>query len=484
VNAKAMTRNFASVGTVAVVAALLATIYIAPERVNWVTFLAGILTAAALALVVRASRAEWIVRRRSAQLVALRGRHAREVQLRKRAEEALADAGAPAQKFAMSLPATLFYIGADRRVRFHNTAFREWLGVKSADIDNRDVGQLLDPRGQRAVSERITAALAGETVIAESTHRGPGGAMERMSTQYLPHFGDGGNVVGAYALLTDITRPVDLPAAAAESDAAEGRALYVDTIAKELTGWKNIPDQLRHSLEKDEFRLYCQAIVPAAPLAPATPFYEILIRLTEEERNLMPPGVFLQLAEEHGMLPDIDRWVVRHLLDWGAERAGARPGIYSVNISGQTLDDPDFAEFVVAEIGRRSLPGFTLCFEFSESEVLARTSACSALVLRLRTAGCRTAISAFGRNLASFDLLKSVAVDYVKIDAGIVLGVMRDAVSIVKVKAINRVAHAAGIATIAECVEDDATLDALGVLGVDLAQGFGIGRPIPLTDLG
>ena len=257
----------------------------------------------------------------------------------------------------------------------------------------------------------------------------------------------------------------------------------VDAIADESSDWNDPAARLRAALDNDEFCLYCQSIVPTALTSKALPFYEVLLRLKEEEQNLIQPGSFLPFAEEHGMIPALDRWVVRHLLKWAGNTPTRQRAIYSVNISGLTIGDPDFPGYVREQLRLHPLHGNHLCFEFSEIDALAHQSEAGNLIGKLKPLGCLFAMSGIGSNPLSFDLLQGVPVDYLKISGDIILNILRNPADLAKVRAINRAAHSKGIGTIAEFVESAQTLAKLRELEVDLAQGFGISRPRPLEEL-
>jgi EAL domain-containing protein (putative c-di-GMP-specific phosphodiesterase class I) len=210
--------------------------------------------------------------------------------------------------------------------------------------------------------------------------------------------------------------------------------------------------------------------------------YEVLVRLQEEEESLLPPGAFLPIVEEHGLLTDLDRLVVRHLLDWISRDQTRQSCLYSVNISGVTLSDPDFPLFVADALREQRLPAKVFCAEFTEAEAIARGAAAENLVRRMRQTGCLTALSQFGRSEVSFGLLKSLNVDYVKIDGNIILNVLSNRVALAKLTAITQVARTMGKVTIAEMVENPSTVTKLREIGVDLAQGFGISSPVSLDD--
>ena len=474
-----------AIGVVVLLAMLLGTIYFTWLELRWVPFLAGILVASILALVSRVSRAEWTIRRRNAQLSAIREKLSRESLLRARAEEALALVKNNVHYLDQEMPAMLAYVDAEQYYRYHNRAFRVFTGVRSENINGHPLREVLGAATYAEIEDSAKQALSGFTVRFERTQRAAGGTVFRLSTQFLPHFGDGGKVLGFFTVQTDITASKDLVAIppSTRGKAEESHVQKVHAIAEELADWDDPADRIRAALDNDEFCLYCQSIVPTASDSAAPPFYEMLIRLKEEEQNLILPGSFLPLAEEHDMLPALDRWVVRHLLNWVSNTPDHQKTIYSINISGATISDPDFPEFVREHLRSHPLHGTHICFELAEIEALTHQAEVANLIGQLKPDGCLFALSGIGRNPVPVDLLKRMRIDYLKISGDIILNILRDPADLAKVTAINRMAHTMGIGTIAEFVESEETLAKLRELQVDLAQGFGISRPRPLEDL-
>ena len=476
-----------ALGVLVLLAMLLGTIYFTWLEVGWVPFLSGILVAATLALVSRASRAEWIIGRRTAQLTSLREKLAKELLLRSRAEERFASVKTSVHYLDQEMPAMLAYVNAEQCLQYHNRAFRTFRGLRKENIDGRQLREVLGAANHAEIEDNAKQALSGSMVLFEGTQRAMGNTVFRLSTQFLPHFGDGGKVLGYFSVETDITAAKDLvaPKSALTVQHEQGGAQKTNINAKteELLDWSDPAARLRAALDNDEFTLYCQTIVPTALTSKALPFYELLIRLKEEEQNLILPGSFLPLAEEHGMLPDMDRWVVRFLLKWAGHTAGLPKAIYSVNIFAETISDPDFPGFVRGQIRSNPLQGNHLCFEFSEAHALANEQATANLIGELKPIGCLFAMSGIGPHPIAPDLSVRMPVDYLKISGDLVLNILRDPVDLAKVTAINHAAHSMGIATIAEFVENEQTLSKLRDLEVDLAQGFGISRPRPLSDL-
>jgi EAL domain-containing protein (putative c-di-GMP-specific phosphodiesterase class I) len=256
---------------------------------------------------------------------------------------------------------------------------------------------------------------------------------------------------------------------------------FLDQMSRELTGWSDPFARLRQALDRDELQMYCQPILSLRPPGGFV-MAEVLVRLREEEALMLPPGDFLPVFEHFGMMPELDRWVVSHVVRW---LAGARPGgfrRFSVNISVQTIGDPEFPAFVAAQLRSMKVPPEALVFEIEESSVLARTGSAEEFAVAVKGEGCKVAIDGFGQRSVSFAPLKTLRVDFVKVDGSIVRNLLRSSVAEQKLKAVVRVGEAIGVGVIAECVEETDILARLKVLNVGYAQGFGIARPAPIAE--
>jgi diguanylate cyclase (GGDEF)-like protein/PAS domain S-box-containing protein len=239
--------------------------------------------------------------------------------------------------------------------------------------------------------------------------------------------------------------------------------------------------RLRQALDEDRFVLYGQPIVPVRSVSAKPAHYEVLLRL-REHGTLVPPGAFLPAAERYGLMPEIDRWVVRRTLGWLTRHAGD-PGLaanYSINLSGQSLSDAPFLEFVLREIERSGVAPARVSFEITETAAVTVSQHALQLMQTLRQRGCRFLLDDFGSGWSSFAYLKNLPVDFLKIDGSLVRDMAHDILDEAMVRAINEIGHVLGIATIAEFVENEAILERLTALGVDYAQGYAIGRPAPI----
>ncbi|MBI3570713.1 MAG: EAL domain-containing protein [Gammaproteobacteria bacterium] len=247
-------------------------------------------------------------------------------------------------------------------------------------------------------------------------------------------------------------------------------------------GWVQ---RLNEAAREDRFTLYCQAVHSLGRKKKRPSHYEMLLRLVDN-RGVIAPTVFLPAAERYHLMPMIDRWVVHEALtrlrglDWDA-----LPGLggFNINLSGQSLYDPEFLPFIVEQIRDSGVPPARLCFEITETAAVTNLASAMRLIAALKKTGCRFALDDFGSGLSSFAYLKNMRVDYLKIDGTFVRNLPDDASDVAMVNSINQVAHAIGIETIAEYVENDAILESVTSLGVDYAQGYALAVPRPLVQV-
>lgn len=265
-----------------------------------------------------------------------------------------------------------------------------------------------------------------------------------------------------------------------------GQALYLTSLIQELTGWNNPRAMLEQAIQDGQFLLLAQKIASLRSGVADPLLYEILLRLKQEEDNLLPPGGFFDVAESVGMMEDIDRWVVGAAIRWGAGALSANPGMrlpmLCINVSGTTLENPGFAQAVEEELRRPGFPPRKLCFEISEADVIAHQEAVRRFVQSV-TPGCLISIDSFGSVRVSFSYLAGLTVDFIKIDGDIVKNIARDTTELARVKAIALACRRIGVRTIAGFVETKETLEQLREIGVDYVQGFGVAPPEPISNL-
>ncbi len=243
--------------------------------------------------------------------------------------------------------------------------------------------------------------------------------------------------------------------------------------------------RLQTALKENQFELMAQPIVAVSPLLrDVGPALEVLIRLHDD--NLpegIPPAEFLRAAERYRLMVDVDRWVVQTALT-ALGRGGIRlpeGRSLAINLSGQTLADPGFLEFVVECLDSTGVTPPQLCFEVTENAVMTNVDQARRFIGVLHGMGCSFALDDFGRGLSSFGNLKHLAIDYLKIDGSFIRNLAADNVNQAMVSAMVKLARTLNFQVIAEQVEDAASLDAARRIGVDFVQGFELARPQPLA---
>jgi len=242
--------------------------------------------------------------------------------------------------------------------------------------------------------------------------------------------------------------------------------------------------RLREAMQKNRFAIYGQQIRPVDPDSDEPERLEVLLRLRDPEtRKLIPPGAFLPAADRYGLSMELDKWVVQSLLNMlfvhHAFEAVHRS--YWINLSGSSVGDRRFAEFLVDAVKRSPLPPGTINFEITETAVIRNISEAGELMQALRKMGCKFALDDFGTGVSSFGNLKKLPVDYLKIDGMFIRDLLNDETDRIFVKSIIDIAHTLNIKAVAEFVEDEETLRVISELGADYVQGFVVGKPFVLA---
>lgn len=200
---------------------------------------------------------------------------------------------------------------------------------------------------------------------------------------------------------------------------------------------------------------------------------------------MVPPGLFLPAAERYSLSNRIDAWVVDAAFAWLEQHPEhvAELESCSINLSGLSVGNPQFLEYLVEKCRNSIIPPEKLCFEITETAAISNLGLATRFIRRLRQQGCRFALDDFGSGLSSFAYLKNLPVDYLKIDGVFIRELASDAIDQAAVRSINEIGHVMGKKTIAEFVEDDIVIEKLKEIGVDYAQGFGIAKPQPIDNL-
>ena len=212
---------------------------------------------------------------------------------------------------------------------------------------------------------------------------------------------------------------------------------------------------------------------------------EFLVRLQEQDR-LIPPFEFIPAAERYNLMPVIDRWVVKHVFEYLQKSALGQEsaGVYFINLSGSTLSDQSFFDDIKLWQKEFQVKPERVCFEITETAAIDNLVDAVEFINEIRELGCKFALDDFGVGLSSFSYLKTIPVDYLKIDGSFVKNMLNNEIDRGIVEACNSIAHAAGLTTIAEFVENSQISDQLKLIGVDFAQGFGIVKPRPIPLFG
>ncbi len=241
---------------------------------------------------------------------------------------------------------------------------------------------------------------------------------------------------------------------------------------------------LRHAVDHDRLLLYCQPIVALRPQPGEAQHFEVLVRLRGDQGEIIPAAEFMPAAERFGIAPTIDRWVVRRVLrDCNALLSSLPQVQLSVNLSGLSLADQSLTEFVLAELLASGVPAERLCFEVTETAAIHNLSNATRFIEAVRQRGGRVSLDDFGSGLSSFGYLRSLSVDYLKVDGGIVRHIADSPADLSILKAIADIATALDIRTVAEYVHNRPVLQCLREIGIDYAQGSYVGEPIPIEEI-
>ena len=240
--------------------------------------------------------------------------------------------------------------------------------------------------------------------------------------------------------------------------------------------------QLSQALETNQFQLYLQKIAPLGPETTTTAHYEVLLRLVDGQGKKFPPMAFIPPAERYGMMPKIDRWVVSNVFSRLAVHLRRLPdppnlSLHTINLSGSSVNDDDFLDFLKDQLSFYHIPAKFVCFEITETVAISNLNSAIRLINNLREMGCRFALDDFGSGMSSLGYLKNLPVDYLKIDGSFITDIVDDPINCAMVEAVNHMGHAMGLETIAEYVANALILEKVKSLGVDYAQGYEVAAP-------
>lgn len=244
--------------------------------------------------------------------------------------------------------------------------------------------------------------------------------------------------------------------------------------------------KISNALEHDQLRLRCQKIEPAKELHPAwLPHYEILLTVVDAAGVHIPPAEFIKAAEEYGRMAEVDRWVITQVLLWMSENARHLKafGGFSINLSGHTLNDDSFLDFIFEQLVRYDVPRDKVIFEITETTAVANLDEAADFIAEMKEIGCRFSLDDFGAGQSSYAYLKKLPVDFIKIDGAFIRKIDTDRIDFALVKSITEMGHFLSKHIVAEFVSDKAKYDTVVSLGVDYIQGYHVGKPLMLDEL-
>jgi EAL domain-containing protein (putative c-di-GMP-specific phosphodiesterase class I) len=232
-------------------------------------------------------------------------------------------------------------------------------------------------------------------------------------------------------------------------------------------------------------RLYAQMLLPLGGTH-LRPHFELLLRMIGTDGQTIGPHTFMSSAHRYQLMPEIDRWVVGEALKLLKPHAALLvkdPVVFTINCSGQSLQDEAWTEFLIAQINGSGLNPAALCFELTESAAVGNLAHTETLMRQLRKLGCGIALDDFGTGLSSLAYLRSLPITMLKIDGSFVRDVLRDSKAESTIQAIAQLARAMSLVTVAEYVETEEIRNRIAQLGVDYGQGFAIAQPVPIDEV-
>jgi len=241
--------------------------------------------------------------------------------------------------------------------------------------------------------------------------------------------------------------------------------------------------RLQSALEEDRFILYAQEI--ASIHEQHTAHYEVLIRMLDQDGNIVPPNSFIPAAERFNLMQSIDRWVLKKVCQYfsGLQKNNKKLPVISINLSGISVGDTHFLEETTSLFEEYNTPTSYICFEITETAAISNLKDALTFMTEMKKRDCKFSLDDFGSGLSSFTYLKTLPVDYLKIDGQFVKNITHDLVDKEFVESIHKIAQVMNIKTIAEFVENDQILNTLKDIGIHYAQGYGISRPVPLDSI-
>lgn len=480
--------------TVIAVTLLVVAIYFATDiKLEWIAGLWGILIMTILMMVNQIAQTERRIKSYAKHLITCKERIAGEIKHRLSAEKTISECKIRLQFIDENFPILLAYFNIEQRCRYHNQAYRKWLGLEANKIDGQFLHEFSNQVFYVSAKNCIKDILSGEIVFNERIIKSANGQAYHLTEQFIPHFDSKGKVIGFYTLYTP-RAPEKSPITSKNSTVRNtpktnnqttinNSGMPHDEKSKQPPSSSVTAGRIVQAIDGGEFRLYCQKIMPIKIESDSYVRHEILLRMAEEEDNLMPPGSFLPYVEKHKLMTRLDQWVVSHIIQWLSIHNTSNKSMFSVNVAKDTLRNEDFPVFVQDQLQKAQVPASALCFEIEELDALTNPSDTLTFAKKIRQLGCFVSLCSFNHKRNSLDLLRKIKVDFIKIDGSLVWNILRDPEDLSKIIAINRIARAIKVQTIAELVETDDIIIKLREIGIDFAQGFAVASPQPLKSL-
>jgi diguanylate cyclase (GGDEF)-like protein/PAS domain S-box-containing protein len=288
--------------------------------------------------------------------------------------------------------------------------------------------------------------------------------------------------------ITQVLQAADAACYAAKDQGRNRVHVYQedDAVVAQRHGEMQWVARVKRALSENRFLLEAQPIVPiVAEQPPALRSYELLLRMREPDGSIVPPGAFLPAVERYNLTQRLDRWVISTALRWLAAHPTTTQqiGRVYVNLSGDSLGDPQLHDFIRAALDETRVPPTKVGFEITETAAIGNLTRANQLIAELRRLGCAFSLDDFGSGVSSFAYLKALTVDWLKIDGLFVGNIVHDRVDYEMVRSITDIGHVMGKKVVAESVESEAVLERLKQIGVDYAQGLALGPPVGLSTL-
>lgn len=450
-----------------------------------------LLISAMLITIIQIMHAEKVFSTQFVQLASQKERLANEIKYRLWAEKTSSENKARLQIVDDHFPGMLAYFNKEQQCRYHNRAFRQWFGLRSEQIENHFLHEFLNGAFYTHIKQGIQHVLSGETVQHQYVQQLPNQSTCLVTAHLIPHHDPTGKVVGFYTLYTprlmkkeELLSENSKEKPELESEQRSQTTEHPQGVEyRSLQPTVNSPDRIVLAIEREEFRLFCQRITSVKPSELTKSYYEILVRLTEEESSLIPPGAFLPLIEKYNLMSRLDEWVVKKITQYLSEKNTATEALFCINLSGGTLKDLTFVSRIQNLLEHTKIQPEKLCFEIETFDITENLKDTVLFVKKIQQLGCLISLCSFNHDRTSFDLLKYIKADFLKIDGSIICNILRNAEDLKKAENINKFAHALKIQTIGELVETQAILEKLAEVGIDYAQGFAIEQPLPIEHI-